>query len=37
MPEEKQEHFERRKKRYRAVYKREVPHRKIKGRKEQSR
>lgn len=36
MPDEKQERFERKKKRYRTVYKREVPYRKIKGRKEQS-
>jgi hypothetical protein len=33
MQEEKQELFERKKKKYRAVYKREVPYRKIKGRK----
>jgi hypothetical protein len=33
MPEDKQQFFERKKKRYRAVYKREVPYRKIKGKK----
>lgn len=33
MSEEKQERFERKKKRYKVVYRREVPYRKIKGRK----
>ena len=34
MSEEKQKHFERKKKRYKAVYKRETPYRKIKGKKQ---
>lgn len=34
MPEEKQHTFERKKKQYKTVYKKAVPHRKVKGRKE---
>jgi hypothetical protein len=35
MTEEKQQNFERKKKQYRAVYRKAVPYRKVKGRKQE--
>ncbi len=34
MPEDRQEFFERKKKRYKAIYKKAVPYRKVRGKKD---